>query len=120
MNRQFLFLARRGDKLCGIYFDYAFTHEKLTECAQGGQLAGDGSLLLFVRVQGRKPLADGEMVDLFQVGFGDRGAFPLSDALIRLRRNQVINELSEIALVIPEGMRADVALVAQMIQELSE
>src|SRR6266704_2796964 len=110
MNRQFLFLARRGDKLCGIYFDYAFTHEKLTESAQGSQLAGDGSFLLLVRMQGREPLADCEVVDLFQVGSGDCLAFLPSAALNRLRRNQVINELSEVAFVIPEGMRADITL----------
>src|SRR5439155_27137812 len=91
----------------------AFTYEKLKEVAQRGELSVDRGLLLFVGMKSREPLANGQMVDLSDVRL-----FTLS--VVWTRGRQVVEELSQVALIIAQGMRAHVALVAQVVEELSK
>src|SRR5258706_2105584 len=60
-----------------------------------------------------EPLSNRQMVDLPDVRF-------LSLAAVWIRGRQIIEELKQVALVIAQGVRAHVALVAQMVEELCE
>ena len=113
MDGQLLFLARSRDQLCRIQFDDAFAHQKLEECAQRGELSGYRRLLLFVSVKNRQPLANRQVIDLSDVRF-----FSLS--IVCICGRQIIEELEDVTFVIAQGVRAHVALVAQMVKELSE
>src|SRR5258707_1806897 len=113
MDRELLFFARSRDQPGWIQFDYAFTHQKLKERAQRGELSGDRRLLLFVRMKSREPLANCQMIDL-----PDVREFTFSIPWVCVR--QIVEELQEVALVIAQGERTDVTLLAQVFEDLSE
>src|ERR1041384_8455271 len=112
MLRQLLFFARRRHYFRGVGFDDAFAHQELEEGPQRCEFPRDGSLLFLVRVRRRQPLTNCQMIDL-----GERRLVSLS---VLISRSQVIEELAQVAFVIPQRVRADVALVAQVIEELRE
>src|SRR5437588_960972 len=68
----------------------------------------------------REPFPNRQVIDLTDVRLISLGCPRLFIARIpRFRRKQIINELPEIAFVITKSMRADVAFVAQMVEEWS-
>jgi len=68
----------------------------------------------------REPFPNRQVIDLTDVRLTSLGCPRLLIARIpRFRRKQIINELPEIAFVITKSMRADVAFVAQMVEEWS-
>src|SRR6516162_4509692 len=64
-------------------------------------------------MQLRQPLANRDVIDLFQ-----RRLISLSG--LRISQRQVVQELLQVGRVIAQRVRADVALVAQVFQELSK
>src|SRR2546426_1976845 len=73
-------------------------------------------------MQACKPLANGEVIDLFDCGLVSLRAL----FRIRLARCfsfgwcQEFEELSQIAFIIPQRVRADVSFVSEMIEKLGE
>src|SRR6266853_869238 len=64
-------------------------------------------------MKSREPLANRQVIDLPDVRL-------VSFSLVRVCGRQIIKELQEVAFVIAQGVRAHVALVAQVVEELSE
>src|SRR5438067_1031032 len=112
MDGESLFEARRGDELRGVQLDDAFAHQELKEGAERSELARNGSLFLLRGVQAGEPLADRDVVNLFDVNFAARVR------VLRVCGREVIVELSEVARIVAQGVLADVALVSEVLEEL--
>src|SRR5437879_11509782 len=68
----------------------------------------------------REPFPNRQVIDLTDVRVTSLGCTRLYIARVpRFRRKQIINELPEIAFLLTKSMRADVAFVAQMVEEWS-
>src|SRR5215213_2512483 len=112
MVGQLLFQARRGNEFRRIHFDDAFADEELKEGAQRRELARNGGLLLLRRMKAGEPLAYCDVIDLAYINFTARA--------LRVGWRKVVVELAEVARVITQRVLADVTLIAQVLEKLSE
>src|SRR6185312_2815869 len=111
MLRQLFLESRSSNKLRRIHLHNSLAHEKLKEGAQRRKLPGNRAFLFLRRVKRCEPFANCQVIDLRKFWF-------TSLTSLQISRSKVIQELFQVALIVAEGMFADVAFVTKVLDEL--